>query len=103
MKRPAKWREIKKFVLELHPSLVQPDRDFCEATKELREATNKTASSESGAMRNTMKIPHYIHTALTAMDPDVFAEESGRNPGDQQRINKQLYDAFPEYRVARSY
>jgi hypothetical protein len=103
MKRPEKWRAIKDFTLELHPSLVPIDKDFCEAVKELREASNKTASSESGDLRNTMKIPQYIYEAINKLDEDLMVEMSGSNRGAQELIGQQLYKAFPEYRVCRIY
>lgn len=103
MKRPEKWREIKRFLFELHPSYVELDKDFCQAVKELRDVSNKTASSAKGTMRNTMKVPQYIYEALTAMDPEIMAESSGRMKGNQWKIGKELYNAFPEYRVARQY
>lgn len=102
--RPEKWREIKKFTLELHPGLVLADKNHSQACKEIRQATvSKTASSASGAMRNTMKIPNYIYEALIKLDPEIMVEQSGRNRGAQELIGKQLYKAFPEYRIARSY
>lgn len=102
MKRPEKWREIKKLVLELHPELKAVDDEFAEACKELRLKTeSKTASSKTGVMRNTMKIPNYIYQAMVKLDPDLMVEMSGKNNGLQIKIGKQLYKAFPEYRIAR--
>lgn len=104
MKRPEKWREIKKLVLELHPELKVADDEFAEACKELRlKAESKTASSKSGVMRNTMKIPNYIYQAIIKLDPDLMIEMSGKNNGLQLKIGKQLYKAFPEYRIAREF
>lgn len=100
--RPEKWRLIKKLVLELHPGFKIADKEFSEACKELRQKTeSQTASSKSGDLRNTMKIPSYIYNAMVKLDPDLMAEMSGRNRGDQKQIGKQLYQAFPEYRIAR--
>lgn len=101
--RPAKWRLIKELTFALHPSFVPIDKDFCEAVKELRQASNKTASSASGDMRNTMKIPQYIYEALRTLDEDFMKEASGRNGGSQEQLGNLLYKAFPEYRVARQY
>lgn len=104
MPRPAKWRETKKLLLELHPELVQVDTDFCEAVKEHREKhQSKAGASKSLELRNTMKIPNYIMTAIRKIDPEINEEMSGRNHGDQWRIGKKLYQAFPEYRIARNY
>lgn len=103
MKRPEKWRSIKEFTLELHPELSTIDKDFCDAVKELREASNKTASSATGELRNTMKIPQYIYEAIKNLDVDLMAEMSGGNLGAQELIGQQLYKAFPEYRVCRVY
>lgn len=101
MKRPEKWIAIRAFTLSLHPELKKIDDDFCQAVKEIREQSNKTASSESGVMRNTMKIPQYIYSAIRNMDADIMQEMSGKNKGYQQLIGEQLYKAFPMYRVAR--
>lgn len=104
MKRPEKWREIKKLVLELHPELIPADNDFSEACKELRQKTvSKTASSKGGSIRNTMKIPNWILDAIRKLDPTINEEMSGKNHGHQLLISKQLYKAFPEYRIARNF
>jgi len=101
--RPQKWRKIKELVLELHPELVRPDDDFAQACKELRQRlSSSTASCKTGDLRNTMKIPNYIYQAIIKLDPDFMIEMSGRNHGHQLLIGKQLYKAFPEYRVARA-
>ena len=103
MARPNKWREIKNFVLELHPELVTYDKDFAQACKEIRQRTaSKTASSKAGDLRNTMKIPQYLYQAIIKLDPEFTTEMSGRNHGHQLLIGKQLYKAFPEYRIARA-
>lgn len=103
MKRPEKWTAIRDFTLELHPELQEIDKDFCEAVKELREQSNKTASSATGDLRNTMKIPQYIYEAIRNLDADIIEEMSGKNKGYQEIIGKQLYQALPMYRVARVY
>jgi len=104
MPRPDKWREIRKLLFELHPELVPVDKDFSQACKEIRQKTeSKTASSKQGDLRNTMKIPNYVYQALVKLDPGIMIEMSGRNHGEQRIIGKQLYKAFPEYRIARSF
>ena len=102
--RPAKWREIKKLLLSLHPELKPVDDAFSQACKEIRQRTeSKTASSKEMSIRNTMKIPNYVYQALVKLDPEIMIEMSGRNHGEQRLIGKQLYKAFPEYRIARSF
>ena len=104
MKRPEKWREIRKLLFALHPHLAQEDHDFREACKELRQKTeSKTASSKSGTMRNTMKIPQFVYDAMVKLDPELMIEMSGRNRQASELIGKQIYNAFPEYRIARKY
>jgi hypothetical protein len=104
MERPEKWREIKKFMLELHPELVLADNDFSEACAELRlKSTSKTGSSKSGSIRNTMRIPNWLYQAIRKLDPTIAEEMSGGNHGLQILISKQLYKAFPEYRIARNF
>lgn len=102
--RPEKWRLIKKLTLELKPWLVQVEAGHAEACKELRiKNENKYASSKSGVMRNTMKLFGPVYTSITKLDPEIMVEMSGRNKGLEEKIGKQLYDAFPEYRIARLY
>lgn len=102
--RPEKWREIKKLVLALHPELKPYDDDFADACKEIRQKTSsQTASSKEGNIRNTMKLPNYLYQAICKLDPNIMIEMSGRNHGEQRLIGKQLYNAFPEYRIARSF
>lgn len=104
MERPEKWREIKKFLLELHPELVPADDLHSQACKEWRQNNqSKTASSKLGSIRNTMKIPNYILDAIRKLDPEINEEMSGGNHGQQILISKQLYKAFPEYRIARNF
>jgi hypothetical protein len=104
MERPGKWREIKKLVLDLHPELVPADDEFSQACKELRQATeSKTASSKGGTIRNPMKLPNWLLDAIRKLDPAINEEMSGRNHGHQILISKQLYKAFPEYRIARNF
>lgn len=103
MPRPAKWREIKKFILELHPEWQGLESGFCEAIKELRQKNvSKTASSKSGTMRETMKLPQFLYEAIIKLDPEILVDLSGRNRGAQWEVGKQLYKAFPEYRTART-
>lgn len=104
MPRPQKWREIKKLLLDLHPELIPYDDDFSQACKELRQRSeSKTGSSKDGNFRNTMKLPQYLYQAMLKLDPDMMIEMSGRNHGHQLLIGKQLYKAFPEYRIARNF
>ena len=100
--RPEKWRLIKKLTLELKPWLVAIEAEHSEACKELRlKNEDKYAASKTGAMRNTMKLFGPVYTAMTKLEPDFVIEMSGRNKGLEEKIGKQLYDAFPEYRIAR--
>jgi len=102
--RPQKWVETKKLLLELHPELVKVDHDFAEACKELRQkSTSDVGASKGFNLRQTMKIPDYVLSALRNVDPDLMEEWSGRNHGLQILIGKQLYKAFPEYRIARNF
>lgn len=104
MKRPDKWREIKKFMFELHPELRLADKDFSDACKEQRQKNeSKTGASKSLNMRHTMKLPQWLYQAICKLDPEVMTEMSGRNHGTQLLIGKQLYKAFPEYRIARNF
>lgn len=102
--RPEKWRLIRKLTLEVKPWLKKAEAEHNEACKELRiKNENKYASSKSGEMRNTMKLFGPVYTNITRLDPEIVTEMSGRNKGLQDKIGKQLYDAFPEYRIARLY
>lgn len=102
--RPEKWRLIKDLTLELKPWWKLIEHDHAEACKELRlKNDNQFAASKSGTMQNQMKIFGPVYSALTKLDPELKAELSGRNKGDQALIGKQLWDAFPEYRICRKY
>lgn len=104
MKRPEKWREIRKLLFALKPWLETADREHREACKELRQKTSsQTAASKSGTMRNTMKIPVYVYDAMKKLDPELVIEMSGRNRESADKIGEQIYKAFPEYRIARTY
>lgn len=102
--RPDKWRLIKKLTLEMKPWLVQAEADHAEACKELRQLNeNKHASSKSGAMRETMKLFGPVYQNIIRLDPEIRVELSGKNNGDQDFIGKQLWDAFPEWRICREF
>lgn len=102
--RPAKWRESRKLLFALHPELKKPHDEHMQACKEWRQANqSSTASSKAGDIRNTMKIPNYVYDVIKKLDPEIMIEMSGRNHGEQRKIGEQLYKAFPEYRIARSF
>lgn len=102
--RPEKWRLTKKLVLELKPWLKPSEAEHSEACKELRlKNENKYAASKSGAMRNSMKLFGPVYTAIIKLDPELTLELSGKNKGLQELAGKQLWDAFPEYRICREY
>lgn len=102
--RPEKWRLTKQFILELKPWLVEAEREHCEACKELRqEADNKYAASKTGVMRNSMKIFGPVYNAIIKIDPELKIELNARNNSSTPLIGKQLWEAFPEYRISRVY
>lgn len=101
--RPEKWRLTKQFILELKPWLVEDERQHCEACTELRQASNKYAASKSGEMRNTMKLYGPVYSAMVKLDPELAIEMKGRNNASAALIGKQIWEAFPEYRIARNY
>lgn len=102
--RPDKWKLIKKFTLELKPWLIEAEREHSEACKELRlKSENKYAASKSGVMRNSMKLFGPVYTAMIKLDPELKIEMSGKNKGLEALIGKQLWDAFPEWRICRNY
>jgi hypothetical protein len=103
-KRPEKWKLTKNLILEIKPWLVPAEAEFSEACKELRlKNENKYAASKSGAMRNSMKLFGPVYTAMLKLDPELHIEMSGKNKGIQELIGKQLWDAFPEWRICRNY
>ena len=103
-KRPAKWRLIRDLLFELKPWLKPLEKAHNEACKELRQKNeNEFAASKAGTTRNTMKLFGPVYSALIKADPDLKAELSGLNKGDQQLIGKNLWDAFPEYRICRKF
>ena len=102
--RPEKWRLIRKLTLELKPWYKPLEHEHAEACKELRlKNDNAYAASKSGTMRNSMKVFGPVLTGMMKLDPELPAEWSGRNQGDQEKVGKQLWDAFPEYRTCRKY
>jgi hypothetical protein len=102
--RPEKWRLTKQFILELKPWLVETEKEHCQACKELRQATDdKYAASKSGVMRNSMKIFGPVYNAMIKIDPELKIELNASNKNTTPLIGKQLWEAFPEYRIARNY
>lgn len=102
--RPEKWRLIKKLTLDMKPWLKQAEQEHSDACKDLRQKhADKFAASTSGTMRNNMKLFYPVYANLVRLDPELRAEMSGRNQGDQLKISKQLWDAFPEWRICREF
>jgi len=102
--RPEKWRLIKDFTLEIKPWLKELEHGHSAACKELRlKNENKFAASKSGTMRNSMKLFGPVYQNIIRLDPSFQTEMSGKNKGDQQKAMKQLWDAFPEWRVCREF
>lgn len=102
--RPEKWRLTKKFLLDLKPWLVEAEKEHCEACKEIREASqDKYAASKTGVMRNSMKLFGPVYSALIKLDPELKIELNATNKNTTPLIGKQLWEAFPEYRIARNY
>lgn len=102
--RPEKWRLIKKLTFELKPWLKEEEAGHAAACKELRQNNqNKFAASKSGNMRETMKLYGPVFMNIQRLDPEINESMSGANPHGQTIIHKQLWEAFPEYRVARNY
>lgn len=101
--RPEKWVLTKKLILELKPWLVEDEKQFCQACKELREASEKYAASKSGTMRNSMKLYGPVLTAIFKIDPELRVEMNDKHTNTAPLIGKQLWEAFPEYRIARNY
>lgn len=101
--RPQKWYEARKLLFALHPELIPLEADHRQACKELRQALeSNTAASKGLTIRNTMKLPNYVYRTLRTLDPELGEEMSGRHPELQDKIQEELYSAFPEYRIARS-
>lgn len=102
--RPEKWRLIKKFTFDLKPWLKDEEAAHSEACKELRQKNeNKYAASKSGTMRETMKLYNPVYQNLIRLDPELSVELSGRVKDADKFIGKQLWDAFPEWRISRTY
>ena len=102
--RPEKWRLIKQLTLELKPWLVPDEAAHSEACKELRQKNeNKYAASKSGTMRNTLKLYGPVYENLVLLDPELKQEFSGRTKDADKFIGKELWDAFPEWRICREY
>lgn len=101
--RPEKWRLTKQLILELKPWLVENEKEHCDACKELREASDKFAASKSGELRHSMMIYGPVFTAMRKIDPDLNVEMRAKNNASAALIGKQIWEAFPEYRIARNY
>lgn len=101
--RPAKWKEIRKFVLALHPELKIPEAEHRQACQELREGRNEFGASKSMTMRSAMSLYGPVYDAINVLDPDIRDEMAGRNKGQQEILLKNLWRAFPEYRTSRTW
>lgn len=100
----ARLREIKKLLFRIHPAFIYPDQQHCEAVAEIRNSLpfNDFKESEQKSMRHLFKIPEYIWHALKA-DPEFYKLQNENGKDDARKLHKALWDAFPEYRVARRF
>lgn len=101
--RPEKWRLSRSLILELKPWLVEDEAQHIQACKELRHLSDKFAASKTGVMRNSMKLYGPVYSAMIKLDPELKLEMGQKNNASAAQIGKQLWDAFPEYRIARNY
>ncbi len=101
--RPEKWRLTRQLILELKPWLVDDEAQHIQACKEIRQTADKYAASKTGVMRNSMKLYGPVYTTLVKLDPELKLEMGQKNNAGAALIGKQLWDAFPEYRIARHY
>lgn len=100
----ARLREIKKLLFKIHPAFAYPDSQHCEAVTDIRHSLpfNDFKASEQKSMRHLFKIPEYIWHALKA-DPEFYKLQNSSEKDDARKLHKALWDAFPEYRVARRF
>lgn len=101
--RPEKWYLTRKLLFELKPWLVENEAEHIQACKEIRAASGKYAASQTGIMRNSMKLYGPVYTTLTKLDPELKQEMGSYKNASAAKAGKQLWDAFPEYRIARNY
>jgi hypothetical protein len=101
---PARLRSIKKLLFKIHPDFKYPDAQHCAAVADIRDANpfNDFQQSEQKSMRHLFKIPEYIWHALKA-DMEFDRLQGSNEKNDVVKLHKALWDAFPEYRVARKY
>jgi len=50
-----------------------------------------------------MKLYGPVYTTLTKLDPELKQEMGSYKNANAATAGKQLWDAFPEYRIARNY
>jgi len=101
--RPEKWYLTRKLLFELKPWLVEDEAQHIQACKELRASSEKFAASKSGTMRNSMKLYGPVYTSLIKLDPELKQEMGSYKNASADKTGRLLWNAFPEYRIARSY
>jgi hypothetical protein len=100
----ARLRGMKRLLFKIHPDFIYPDSQHCEAVADIRNSNpfNDFQQSKEKSMRHLFKIPEYIWHALKA-DTEFDRLQNSNDKADAIKLHKALWDAFPEYRVARRY
>lgn len=96
-----RWREIRKLLFKVNPSLVPLDKGHVEAVAEQREfgMLKATGASKSNDMRALLSLPQYVYMAIRVADPDFDDEQKDKDK--VTALYRKLAKAFPEYSLAR--
>lgn len=100
-----KWRAIRTFMWNLNPQNRIDDRIHCEeVARRRREETLKlTGASKSGSMRALVSLPEYLYLAMKAADPAFYNATNSKDKAEVRKIQKKLWDTFPQYRLAEKF
>lgn len=100
-----KWLAIRRFMWNYNPQLKVDDQLHCqEVARRRREETLKASgASKSGSLRAVISLPEYLYLAMKAADPAFYNATNSKNKAETRKIQRRLWDTFPEYRLAERF
>jgi hypothetical protein len=89
----------------LNPALRDDDRIHQEdvAARRREDGMKSTGASKSGSMRVLVSLPEYLYIAIKAADQEFMPMSQSKNKAEIRKLQRRLWTAFPEYRLAERF
>lgn len=100
-----RWRAIRTLMWNMSPQAKADDKVHCEevARRRRMEMGKATGASKSGSMRALVSLPEYLYLTIKAADPDFMPMSQSKDKAQIRKLQRRLWTAFPEYRLAEKF